>query len=401
MPFCENCGTQVEAGDMFCPNCGSRIFPETPAVQEEMNTQPISVEEISSAGNNEQTSPSFNDVMNKVSSGASEAAKAVSAGANEAMKMVSSGVNQVSKKMEEVKIREQEKVKAQVEAEADRQRKLKEQKRKNAMSQESVRYMSKTELWSWLKQNSKRQVFYTPADKNPNTEMTEEEFIALLNEKLEANHVNAEIEARKIEWDRSAIYETTYAVKPITNVVNPLTYLVQFNHVGDFTFVEEKTFITPPDLPESPLRPVRLPHGGKGANTLAYGIVGLVLGCIFLSMRSFREAGVGLIVCGLILLFVWWYEKSQDDAARAHNAKCAEMERKWNAAWANWRTSIFAYSFQEDINGQLSRIYDAVFECIKQISAENFEDCKVQETDESANINELEQLIERRKQEYR
>ena len=88
-------------------------------------------------------------------------------------------------------------------------------------------------------------------------------------------------------------------------------------------------------------------------------------------------------------------------AIREHNAKCAAQERAWNAAWENWKNSIFLHSFQEDINGQLSRIFDAVFETIKQVNAELFSDAKSVEQEESSKMNELEQLIARRKDEYR
>jgi hypothetical protein len=77
------------------------------------------------------------------------------------------------------------------------------------------------------------------------------------------------------------------------------------------------------------------------------------------------------------------------------------MEKEWEDAWRNWQDRIFIHSFQEDTNGQVSRIYDSVFECIKQVNDELFNAKEVVEVSENISINELESCIARRKDEYR
>ena len=57
--------------------------------------------------------------------------------------------------------------------------------------------------------------------------------------------------------------------------------------------------------------------------------------------------------------------------------------------------------FQEEINGQVSRIYDSVFASIKQVSDELFNTDKKTEETEVMKMNELEQMINRRKDEYK
>ena len=59
------------------------------------------------------------------------------------------------------------------------------------------------------------------------------------------------------------------------------------------------------------------------------------------------------------------------------------------------------HSFQENVNGQISRIYDAVFECIKQLNGELFTQQESAVDEESQTMNELEELINRRKATYR
>lgn len=53
------------------------------------------------------------------------------------------------------------------------------------------------------------------------------------------------------------------------------------------------------------------------------------------------------------------------------------------------------------MNGQISRIYDAVFECIKQLNSELFTQQESAVDEESQSMNELEELINRRKATYR
>ena len=79
-----------------------------------------------------------------------------------------------------------------------------------------------------------------------------------------------------------------------TDVVNPLSCLLQFNHVGKFVFVEEKTFITPPDLPYPPMKPKLIDEAKKklAGMLMLYGLIAffvgiLLLGSYFSSLYSF------------------------------------------------------------------------------------------------------------------
>ena len=237
--------------------------------------------------------------------------------------------------------------------------------------------MSSTELWSWLQKDSKRQHFYT---EELNT-VTQAEYMQKLEEKLQTNNVPATVAVRDIQWDRSNVRQRVCCVQPKSSAVNPLSCLVQFNHVGKFTFVEEKTFITPPDLPKVPEKPVKLDADLlKRVSWMIWGILIAVIG---------------------VLLWYGYSAKQQLNALREHNKKCKQQEKAWTAAWDNWEDSIFLHSFQENINGQISRIYDAVFECIKQLNEEMFAQKASAEQQETRSMNEMEQQIARRKDDYR
>lgn len=362
MSFCTNCGFKVEDGLRTCPNCGAKI---------------------------EETSSEFKENKVDFNKTIDSLKEVMMDSAEKAISGTQTIATQINKKVEE------KKQSITAKAEADVQKMRDDQYRRISKNVDSTKYMSSTELWSWLKQSSKRQIFFT----ENKSDIDEVEFMSKLNSKITDNNVPALIEPRVIQWDRSAVKRSCYFIKPSTDIINPLTYLVQFNHVGKFTFVEEKSFITPPDLPEVPMKPIPL-EGNKGSIfTVLFGICLILFGIMALE----KDSGIGfvlLIIGGLVTYFsVNGIAKYK--AILAHNKKCADQEKAWNDAWFNWESTIFLHSFQEDINGQLSRVYDSVFECIKQVNAEEFVDTKKTEQEESYNINELEQLIARRKDEYK
>lgn len=362
MSFCTNCGYEVEDGINVCPNCGAKI--ENTSSEFEENKRDYS-----------KTIDSFKEVVKD------SAGKAISG--------TQTIASQLNKKVEE------KKQSITAKAEADVQKMKEEQKKEIAKNVDNTKFMSSTELWSWLKQSSKRQIFYTENE----SELTESEFMTKLNNKITENNVPALIEQRVIQWDRSVVKRSCYFIKPITNVINPLTYLVQFNHIGKFTFVEEKSFITPPDLPEVPMKPLPLDGNRGSIFNVLIGVCIIFLGIVFISVSG--GLGLVLLIMGGLITYFSASGVAKFNAILEHNKKCEEQEKAWNAAWSNWETSIFLHSFQEDINGQLSRVYDSVFECIKQVNSEEFVDTKKTEQEENFNINELEQLIARRKDEYR
>ena len=191
-------------------------------------------------------------------------------------------------------------------------------------------------------------------------------------------------------------------VRPETKVANPLSCLLQFNHVGNFTFVEEKTFITPPDLPEYPGTPKALdPKLIAQASWLMKGLFIALAGFMGFALIDVKQLGIILLIVGAALAALGYYASVQIEVIKDYNDRCEAQRVRWNQAWVKWKKNRFLHSFQEDTNGHLSRIFDAVFACIKQVNSELFEEKAVAEEDERADMNELEQLIARRQEEYR
>lgn len=365
MRHCIHCGHENNDTDRYCVHCGKSLSSKEDKSDLENST-----------GNSTQSK-----IESMSSTGRDMAGKAASS-AKEIVNQVANKVKEANKKI--VQVRET--------ADDITQQETGHQQTVHKDSALGAEYMSKTELWSWLKKKSDRQKYFTEQA----SDMRAVDFMKKVNVRMKENGVPACIKAKKIQWDRSNVSKTIFYVEPAVKVANPLTWIVQFEHIGKFTFVEEKSFITPPNLPVVPMKPQPIDQklSSRWAS-LFLGIIFVLVGILLPVLVILSFIGFGIGIYGLLGVL-----KLND--IKKYNLECMKQETAWNAAWVNWQNTIFLHAFQEDINGQLSRIFDSVSACIKQISQEEFKDAVASvEEDTSANMNELEQLINRRKAEYR
>lgn len=172
---------------------------------------------------------------------------------------------------------------------------------------------------------------------------------------------------------------------------------MQFEKVGNFVYIDEKTFITPPELPSVPGKYKEI-NPTLRENKMLLGIGLAICGVFALSMAPL---GLALLVIGGFFIIDAYKKNSLLSELESHNRNVEVQESRWNNAWNQWEKSIFNYAFQEDINGKVGRIYDSVSSCIKQVCDEKFKIQKSKEKEESSSMNELEQMILRRKEEYK
>lgn len=401
--YCIYCGAKIKETSMYCGKCGKPISPKStdnsenieedfeyssdPNLYEE-ETIPVQEESFEDPyQTNRESTPDvsfdFKRFKSSVKDFSAKASETASKAASQAKVAASQAKEKMDKSIEDGVSKEIAKANAS-------------QKEKAGLVSDEysgTNYMSSTELWTWLKKDSKRQQFFT----DEISEEKEDDYIEELSNKLSENYVPVTIEKREISWDRSNAKEELYVAIPKTKVVNPLTYIVQFSHVGKFTFVEEKTFITPPDLPTVPHN--KVPNNGIKGGVAIYILLAGILGLLVLPAIGMKDGGVSLLCVGLIAFAC--YQLYKIHQINEYNKKCDAELKAWNEAWDNWRTSIFLHSFQEDINGQLSRIFDSVFSCINQINEEKFKGKKTLEVQDSSDMNELEQMISRKQAEYR
>lgn len=339
MRICKNCGTQNLEGNKFCVKCGEKL--ETPS----------------------QT------IMNNVS---------------KVQNLVKDAGDQLESK-----------VNSHLEKD-NKEKKVNTQPKSNQTVSTPKSTLSSSSLWTWLIKNSKSEHFY---NENHN-DMRSEEYLQKLQEKIQENNVPAVIKSRDVQWDLSDVRQEIFAIEPTVNLINPLTCSIQFSHVGKFTFVEEKTYITPPNLPKLPEKPVEINADAYSSGSyFKVGIGLLILGFLFVFFST--TFGLVMMLAGGGLTALGYMNSQKLKELQEHNERCKRQEYEWNKAWDNWETTIFAHSFQESVFGEVGRIYDAIFECIKQLNEELFKKEESVLQEDSKSMNELEELISRRKQAYR
>ena len=355
--ICPNCGQELKDDQSFCTNCGEKFEEkQTIASKAKVNSDYLKskIDSIDYSAAKES--------INELTSTAYEGAKDVA--------------NKVNKSLKEKQQKEKEK--------------YKKYDGENIEVNDGL-----TPLWTWLKKDSKKEHFYNE------TELTLEEnqFISAVQEKLDENMVPVQIVKEDVVWDRLDDYQTRYVIHSLDkNVVNPYSCLLSFNKIGKFTFVEENIFITPPHLTKVPGTKVDLPPN-NGLSLILYGIVAIVIG-----MVVGAEISGLLLVClivGICLIGYGIMLNSNRASAIEHNKQVDKDIKEWNRIWDEWERKSLMCSFQEDSNGQLSRIFDAVYDTVKQVSAELIKGKVVSSEVEKNDLNDLEQLVSRRRNEYR
>lgn len=355
--ICPNCGQELKDDQLFCTNCGEKFEEkQTIASKAKVNSDYLKskIDSIDYSAAKES--------LNELTSTAYEGAKDVA--------------NKVNKSLKEKQQKEKEKYKK--------------------YDGENIEVsLGLTPLWTWLKKDSKKEHFYNE------TELTLEEnqFISAVQAKLNENMVPVQIAKEDVVWDRMDEYQSRYVIHSLDkNVVNPYSCLLSFNKIGKFTFVEENIFITPPKLTKVPGTKVDLPPN-NGLSLILYGVAALIIGMVV----GAQIAGL-LLVCiivGICLIAYGIMLNSNRASAIEHNKQVDKDIKEWNRIWDEWERKSLMCSFQEDSNGQLSRIFDAVYDTVKQVSAELIKGKVVSSEVEKNDLNDLEQLVSRRRNEYR
>lgn len=355
--ICPNCGHELKDDQSFCTNCGEK-FEEKQTIASKAK---VNSDYLKSKIDNIDYSAAKKS-LNELTSTAYEGAKDVADKVNKGIK--------------------------------EKQQKEKEKYKKYDGENIEVS-VGLTPLWTWLKKDCKKEHFYNE------TELTLEEnqFISAVQAKLDENMVPVQIAKEDVIWDRLDEYQTRYVIHSLDkNVVNPYSCLLSFNKIGKFTFVEENIFITPPKLTKVPGTKVDLPPN-NGISLILYGVAALIIGMVV----GAQIAGL-LLVClivGICLIGYGINLNMSRASAIEHNKQVDKDIKEWNRIWDEWERKSLMCSFQEDSNGQLSRIFDAVYDTVKQVSAELIKGKVVSSEVEKNDLNDLEQLVSRRRNEYR
>ena len=349
--ICPNCGQELKDDQLFCTNCGEKFEEKQTTTQ----NSKLNSNYLKSSIDYSAAKESINEVINTTYEGAKDIA------------------NKMNNSLKEKQQKEKDK--------------YKKYDGQNIGVNDDL-----TPLWTWLKKDSKKEHFYNE------TELTLEEnqFISAVQAKLDENMVPVKIVKEDVVWDRLEDYQTRYVIHSLDeNIVNPYSCLLSFNKIGKFTFVEENIFITPPKLTKVPGTKVDVPLS-NGNSFILYGVAAMIIGMIIVSalLLVCLLVGICLIAYGI------WLNKNIASAIE-HNKQVDKDIREWNRIWDEWERKSLMCSFQEDSNGQLTRIFDAVYDTVRQVSAELIKGKIVNSEVEKSDLNDLEQLVSRRRNEYR
>ena len=154
MSYCRECGLELEDDTCFCPNCGTPIEDAVVvSVANEQKEEAIKKEQEYEQHKQESVQKSqklsSDDYKQKLNS-AKQSLQETGDKAFEGMKNFAS---QVGKTVEKSKAAADEEVKKEIEEQ--------QRKKEDITIETGTKYMSDTDLWSWLKQKSKREHFYT------------------------------------------------------------------------------------------------------------------------------------------------------------------------------------------------------------------------------------------------
>lgn len=403
---CSNCGAPLQEGSAFCGRCGQRVDVQATTVI--VGREQVSVSNEYDQDDIEPISPytPTNDVQESsgidsasdeykpasISQRVSDAASLVQGRVSETAQSVRRAIDSagVKDRVSDAARSLQNAVDAATSGKPRREPKPVDTNKSSSRQD----YLSRTDLWTWLKKDERRQLFYT----EERDLLSEDEYMELVSQRLIQNEVPAAIEQKTIRWDNSDAKTLTYFVRPSSTAVNPLTCLLQFSNVGRFSFVEQKTFLAPPNLPPYPESKLPIP-GKERLGLLFYG--GLCALAGLLTLRPFGSFGVLLLIVGCVMMAVGYPALQKIKEVNEHNKRCDEQLAAYNKAWKDWEDTVFLHSFQESTNGKITRIYQAVFESIKQVNAEQFKD--VEPTDERVDTSmaEMRQQISSLKESYR
>lgn len=359
--ICPNCGHELKDDQSFCTNCGEK-FEEKTTVKKDSGVNSDYLKSRLDSYDYTAAKESINGLANSALEGARGIA------------------NKVNQSIQDNQAREREKLKQYEGIDID------------------IDYYL-THLWTWLKKDSKKEHFFNETE----LLLNEKQFISAVQSKLDSNFVPAKIVKKNILWDNEDNrdnYQVRYCIESTeSNVVNPYTCILSFNKVGKFTFVEENTFITPPKINKIPGKKLPVPDGG--INTLLIGIVALIGGVALSGGDETGTIGAMVLIVGVMIFLYGLFKISERKSTIAHNEQVDKDVAEWNRIWKEWENESLLCSFQEDTNGQLSRVFDAVYDSVKQVSAELIKGKVINAEVEKNDLNDLEQLVARRRDEYR
>lgn len=264
------------------------------------------------------------------------------------------------------------------------------------MSQEEVI------LWSGLIRQEWRKEFHCPGD----LLVTNEDFAAALRDEIMTNRIPAQISTRVVNWDGTGKRQTRVLLRysgteAETDVVR---LLAGVDMMGNYAYVEGKTYFMPPQLPAQPQRKRAVPTDWFWVSLLF--IVG---GILTFGMGTAGEFGECCSIPGVIMfgigVFMLVYNASlsdQRDQAREWNDISDRAAWDRERAWDRWQREILTSAYLARTDDTLGRFVQAVSSCIDTVTQKLFLDHNAElrkESESERTREEIEQELKKRRAE--
>jgi hypothetical protein len=248
-------------------------------------------------------------------------------------------------------------------------------------------------MWNGLTKSEVKQEIYCP----PGLQVSMEEFATELDRQAKADRLPAQIELCEVNWDDTNTKQNRILVRHTGNGASTdvLQFLVGVDQMGNYTYVEEKTFLMPPQLPT-------FPRGNKIRQdnptwAIIIAIVSILIGI------SGKPSPIFLII-GLIAGIIAFTKVKTNSEVDEWN-KQAEVERaNWDQTWENWRKETMEVAYLSSTDDVFGRFTRAASSTVKQVIKKLFVDrqAELRRSDEIRNSQkEMEEQLEKRMKEFK
>ena len=248
-------------------------------------------------------------------------------------------------------------------------------------------------IWTTLLKSDTKTEIYVPLDLD--FEVSLEQFYEAFKRKLAENRIDADAFIDEAFWDDGKVSQKRIVVQykgsDAANTNNIQKFLVGLDTMGNFTYVEEKVFLSCPKLPKYPKSRDNIPSKHTvvkpSLKQVVIGVGAGILGFATISSVSF----FGVVCLGIAAVCIGLYVKGQNNYSQAEsnyqdnlskaqrNNKEADAEQKaWDGAWNNWRDNVLKTASLSSTNDIFGRFTRALSSSVKLTIKELFEDKKAE-----------------------
>jgi len=255
-------------------------------------------------------------------------------------------------------------------------------------------------LWSWLTKREAKNEIACP----PDLHVDNEQFAEALAKQVETNRLPAEVVLCEVDWDDTNTKQTRILVRHTgegasTDIVQ---FLVGVDQMGNFTYVEEKLYLRPPELPTTPRD--QKSGGMDTALAVALGVGGLI-GIMIGLAGADDGTGASLACCafpGAIAIGVALWQGKERSKVNQWNEEARTEKGAWDRVWKSWNSEVLEAAYLASTNDVFGRFALALSSTVKQVIKTLFEDHQAElrsRTEQEKTQKEIEEEMEKRRNE--